>query len=394
MKTIALDIRPLLEQQWGGVSWYTYYLVNGLVSEGEQGKLRLVLFYNQRKVLHSHIIILLKKWKNVPNVYVAGYRIPNKLLNLSMRFLKYPYIDDLLTIKQYNNIIIDRIDYFIAPNLNFLALTGKTKLITICHDLSWETFPECFTLRQRLWHALINPKTFFTHAHRIITVSQSTLHDLVDLYGIAQERITVIPPGIDHELFHPIKDEKRLTDVRARHGLPARFILFVGTLEPRKNIETLIEAFDRVRARDVHLLIIGKEGWKFDRIYRFFLRAEKREQIHFLSFVSADDLPALYSLASCFVYPSFYEGFGFPPLEAMACGVPTIVGHGSSLPEIVGDACLMVDPFNIASLTQAMEQLLSDEMLCATLKKRGLQQAQQFNLEKSIAQILTLLSSL
>jgi len=260
MKTVAVDIRPMCEEQWGGISWFTHYLVEGLVNKAQQGKLRLVLFYNQRKLLYSHIVTLLKKWKAVPNVYVAGYRMPNKLLNLSMHFLRYPRLDDLLTIKQYNNITIDKIDYFIAPNLNFLALTPKTKLITICHDLSWEIFPEFFTLKQRLWHNLINPKRFFGDSQHIVAVSQNTKQDLINVYQIPEEKITVIYPGIDHLHFRPQRDEQRFMRVIQKYHLPYRFILTVGTLEPRKNIETLIESFAYLNPSDMHLVVVGKEG--------------------------------------------------------------------------------------------------------------------------------------
>ncbi|MBI4359846.1 MAG: glycosyltransferase family 4 protein, partial [Candidatus Jacksonbacteria bacterium] len=372
MKTVAFDITPLLEKNWGGVSWYSFYLSRGLVDYAARGNARVVLFYNQRKLLPDKIAALLKKWRLAPNVYVAGYRIPNKFLNLSMRFLKFPHMDELISLKHGLSFprmreskqevkknpdqipafagMTKSADYFLIPNLSFITLSKDTPYVAVCHDLSCEIFPEFFTMRQRLWHRLINPRRFYQNAHRVIAVSENTKQDLVDLYAIDPKRITISYPGIDRALFYPQKD---MRDAREKYGLPENFILSVGTLEPRKNYETLLEAFDMLCGSEVHLLIVGSEGWKFDRIYRFWNRMKRKSQVRFLFNVTREDLPALYSAARLFIYPSFYEGFGFPPLEAAACGAPVIVSHGSSLPEIMGDAALYVDPFNIADLARA-----------------------------------------
>lgn len=370
MKTIALDITPLLLKQWGGVSWYSFYLTEGLVTYAARGELRVVLFYNQRRLLSDRIIALLTKWRREPNVSIAGYRIPNKILNLSMRFLKFPYIDELIEVR----IKPTRIDYLIIPNLSFIALTTKTPYIAVCHDLSYEIFPEFFTVHQRLWHRLVSPQQFYEKAHRVITVSDNTKQDLVDLYGIDPAHIDVIYPGIDHALFYPRDDTRAALK---KYNLPDDFILSVGTLEPRKNYETLLEAFDML-ASPSHLLIVGSEGWKYDRIYRFLNRMKHKPRVQFLFNVSREDLPFLYSAARLFIYPSFYEGFGFPPLEAAACGTPVITSHGSSLPEIMEDAVLYVDPFNIADLARAMERVLNDRKLSDIMREKGLQIAKKF----------------
>jgi glycosyltransferase involved in cell wall biosynthesis len=391
MKNVAIDIRALLEKDWGGVSWYTYYLTDGLIRQAPQNNLRIFLFYNEYSLLNCSIAQLLKKWSFYKNVKIKGYKIPNKILNLSMRFLNYPYIDNLLTIEQSSNRTIERIDYFILPNLSFVSLSKKVKRIAVCHDLSFDVFPEFFTLRQRLWHKTINPREFYKQAGQIIAVSPNTKQDLIDLYDIPAGRITVIYPGIDHHTFKIIDD---CAAVQRKYKLPNDFILFVGTLEPRKNLETLIEAFDLLydkQALTTNLIIAGPEGWKFDRIYRFWLKAKHKDRIHFVNKVDSADLPALYNLARIFIYPSFYEGFGFPLIEAMACGTPVIAGGGSSMPEVIGNAGLLVDPFDIADIAKAMERLLSNQGLCDKLRDRGLERAKKFDWDKSVKQVMHLL---
>src|SRR3989338_2373996 len=199
-------------------------------------------------------------------------------------------------------------------------------------------------------------------------------------------------------LFRKIQSKILLIYTRLIPSALTNFILSVGTIEPRKNYETLLEAFDMLLSRSpiltkegtkgkfdiMNLVIVGAEGWKYDRIYRFWNRMKHKSQVRFLFNVTREDLPYIYSAARLFVYPSFYEGFGFPPLEAAACGTPVIVSHSSSLPEIMGDAALYIDPFNIADLARAMERLLSDSALCDTLQTQGKEKVRTFTWNKTV----------
>jgi len=394
---IALDIRPLLEKKWGGISWYTYYLTVGLIKEATWRKFQVLLFYNQSKKPKGLIVPLINKWRKRPNVKIKAYKMPNKLLNLSMNFLNWPCIDKLLTIKIKQNI-----DYFILPNLSFISLSQDIKKIAICHDLSYEIFPEFFTIKQKLWYKLIKPKKFYQQADTIIAVSNNTKKDLIDLYQINPKKIKVIYPGINHQRFKPLEifqqnlfnrknEHPKLKQIRKKYSLPKNFILFVGTLEPRKNIETLIQSYnllcqDQFPVPD--LIIAGEEGWKFDRIYRFWLKSPYADRIRFINNLNHKNLPALYNLAKILVYPSFYEGFGFPPIEAAACSTPVIVGHGSSLPEVIKKSGILINPFNINELAWAIKKLLSDQEFYDKLKNKGLKNTKRFTWNKTIKQLI------
>jgi glycosyltransferase involved in cell wall biosynthesis len=211
--------------------------------------------------------------------------------------------------------------------------------------------------------------------------------------GIPPDRITVIGAGVEKR-FRRVKDPKTLDPIRARYRLPHRFILSVSTLEPRKNLTGLIAAFNQLAAAqpsftaDLHLVIAGGKGWLYDDIFAAAEASPVRERIHFAGFVADEDLPGLYSLASVFAFPSHYEGFGIPVLEAMACGTPVICADNSSLPEIAGDAALLVNSADTGGLADAMHRLLVDLSLRERLAARGLAQAGKFTWEAAARRLL------
>jgi len=185
----------------------------------------------------------------------------------------------------------------------------------------------------------------------------------------------------------------KLTAVRKKYNLPDRFILYFGTIEPRKNIIGLIKAFELLkRKRPVNLVIAGAKGWLDKDIFKTANQSKQARDIFFTGFIEEVDKPYLYNLAELFVYPSFFEGFGFPPLEAMACGVPTIVSNVSSLPEVVGRGALMIDPYHIDELAWAMETVLTDNMLKEKLIEKGISQAKKFSWKKCARQTLKVLT--
>jgi glycosyltransferase involved in cell wall biosynthesis len=264
---------------------------------------------------------------------------------------------------------------------SFLRLAGRggldrVKLVVTVHDLSFLRHPEWFTRsRAAYYRAAIRPTV--TKADLILADSEATAHDLQDLLGVATERIVVTPLGVNTR-FAPASTED-VARARKTYQLPERFFLYLGTIEPRKNLARLIEAFNAIaNTTDLDLVIAGREGWRADSTIIAHRLSPFRSRIHFPGFVADDDLPALLSAAEVFVWPSLWEGFGLPPLEAMACGVPVITSSTSSLPEVVGDAAMMVDPEDVPALADAMATLAGDEMRRADLRNAGLERAGQF----------------
>ncbi|MFQ3630964.1 glycosyltransferase family 4 protein, partial [Roseiflexus sp.] len=227
----------------------------------------------------------------------------------------------------------------------------------------------------------------------IVADSESTRRDLHRLLNIAPERVSVVYPAVD-ERFRPLPPDV-CEPVRQRLRLPSRFVLFVGTIEPRKNLVRLLEAFARIDPTTLpdgsgrlFLVIAGRRGWMYQPVFEAIERLSLRDRVQVLDFVADSDLPIVYNLAQVFVYPSIYEGFGLPPLEALACGTPVVTSDNSSLPEVVGNAALLAPADDIDALSDRIARLLSDGALRDRLRQAGLEQAQRFRWEASARQII------
>jgi glycosyltransferase involved in cell wall biosynthesis len=284
------------------------------------------------------------------------------------------------------------------PHINFIGINGGHKSILTIHDLSFLRYPEFFSRRKNFWHKMVNAKNLARKFDKIAVVSENTKNDTIELLGVNPEKIAVIYLGIENLYKILDNNDSSLKRVKEKYNLPEKFILFLGTVEPRKNIEGLIEAYNILREENINLsefklVIAGGKGWKSDNIYREWHKSKYREDIKFLGYIPKEEKVYLYNLASLFVYPSFYEGFGFPPLEAMASGLPVITGNTSSLPEITGNAGLMIDPYNTASLAQAMKLVLTDESLRQDLIKKGQERVREFNWEKTAEEYLRIFES-
>lgn len=384
---IGIDIRTLMDTRYSGVSEYTLNLVNALLKLDSKNEYRL--FYNAAKDISAS----LPKF-DYPNVKIIKKSIPNKILNyLFFKFFNSPKIDKLL-----------KADVFFMPHINFIGLTppppplikegSKCESILTIHDLSFLRYPEFFSARKNFWHKMINVKKLASRFDKIVAVSENTKRDIVDLCGVEPEKIKVIYSGAE-DIY---KQNHELENIRKKYDLPEKFILFLGTVEPRKNIDGLIGAYEILREKNgdlaqYKLVIAGGRGWKSKEIYKRRENSKYRSDIKFLGYIEKKDKVYLYNLASLFVYPSFYEGFGFPPLEAMACGTPIITGLSSSLPEIIGNAGLMVDPYNTNDLAVAMEKVLTDDDLRNNLIQKGLERVKNFSWEKAAENYLKLFNS-
>ncbi len=259
-------------------------------------------------------------------------------------------------------------------------LVGACPLVVTVHDLSFLFFPQNFRSLNRSYLGLFT-RLSVRRAQRVVAVSESTKRDLVQYYGLSPAKIDVVHNGVD-SAFRPLPADQ-VAAFRRQAGLPDRFLLFVGTLEPRKNVVRLIEAYARLPKERPPLVLVGGKGWLYDQIFARVEALNLASQVHFAGYVLAEDLPLWYNAADLFVYPSLYEGFGLPPLEAMACGTAVITSTASSLPEVVGKAGLMVDPADTEALAAAMEQVLTARDIREQMQAEGLARAQGFSWEKS-----------
>jgi glycosyltransferase involved in cell wall biosynthesis len=252
--------------------------------------------------------------------------------------------------------------------------------------------PECFVPGFRDYLEKAVTRAVRRAAH-ILADSSSTRQDLIQLLGVSESQVSVLYPGVEPR-FRPISDVDSLEGVRARYGLPPRFILGLGTLQPRKNFVALVEAFARCLAHshpaieDVHLVIVGGKGWMAGDIPAAVSRLGVGERVQIAGFVDDGDLPALYNLARAFAFPSLYEGFGLPVAEAMACGFPVVAADNSSLPEVVGDAGLLVGAADRDALAGALFRLLTDQDLRARLSVSGREQVSRFSWDAAARQLL------
>jgi glycosyltransferase involved in cell wall biosynthesis len=385
---IGIDIRCLAEGRRTGVEEYTLNLLDNIFMLDTRDE--FILFFNSFRSSEVDFSWL----KKYPNVRLKKFNFPNKILNLLFWYLNWPKIDKL----------IGGTDIFFMPNIIFGGVSKNVKLVSTIHDLSFERYPETFSWVRRLWHTFINPRKICHHSNKIIAISQSTSQDIVNLYKINPNKITVSHNGLA-EKFHIVdRNDANLIRVKEKYNLPYKFILYLGTIEPRKNISTIVQAYAQLQKEALSsgqneivkykLVIAGADGWLSEKIFAEIAISDYKKDIVVINFVSEEDKEFVLNLASLFVYPSCFEGFGLPPLEAMACGVPVITSNNSSLPEVVGDATIMIDPDKPAEISQAMQEILTSPELREKLIARGLIQAKKFTWIKPAEDFLKIVNKL
>lgn len=265
---------------------------------------------------------------------------------------------------------------FVAPVLL------NTPMVVTVYDLTFMRYPERLTTARRLYLRMFTALTC-RRAKRIIAISQSTADDLTNLLDIPADKIDVTPLGYDAEQFHPYTQQE-INAFRTQHDLPERFWLFVGTLEPRKNLVTLLNAYAQLPENEqLPLILGGGKGWMVDEIFATIERHGLSDRVSHIGFIPTADLPLWYNSAELFVYPSVFEGFGLPVLEAMACGTPVITSNVSSLPEVAGTAGLTLPPNDVSAWSDALSRAYHDGSWRETTQIQGLARAKQFTWERT-----------
>ncbi len=370
---VCLDVSPTA-QNHAGLGRYAGEVARALA---QQNNLDLSLFYNKQGAARLPDYLSHIPYQTV-NVGNKPWRMGVMLSNM----VRWPM-----------DKTFGAVDIFHATN-HLLAHFSQAKTVYTLHDLIFLRYPE-YHLPYNRWYLTFTMPRYLRAADIIVAPSECSRQDALTYYDLPESKIKVIyeapPPS-----FKPESDEAVLNRVRQKYGLPEKFILHVATIEPRKNLSRLLEAFKPLLADwpDLRLVLIGKKGWLYDSFFQKLQALGLEERVIFPGFVDEADLAACYQLAEIFAFPSLYEGFGLGPLEAMACGTPVVSSNSSSLPEVVGEAGLLIDPTDTAALSQALRRLLEDASLRADLSGRGLVQARKFSWKKAADELMTLYRSL
>ena len=278
------------------------------------------------------------------------------------------------------------LDVFFTPT-HYLPIFASKKSVVSILDVSYFYFPELFKKKD-----LIQLKKWTKYSAKksakILTISESSKSDIIKEYGVSEDKVRVIYPGISTN--SAVNNKLKMEELEKKFGIKNKYILFVGTIQPRKNITRLIEAYSKIDS-DVNLVIVGRRGWHYEEIFKAPEKYNVKDKVLFLENVTDEELPALYKNAEFFILPSLYEGFGIPVLEAMNYGTPVITSNISSLPEVGGDAALYVDPNDTMDIAEKMKKLLGDKNLRSELIAKGKKQVEKFSWEKSARQTLEVL---
>lgn len=371
--TIAIDGRAL-QGAYGGIDVYTHLLIEHLLKNDDTH--RYILFFNSYRSVQQPYT-----WDG-NRLRTVQTHIPSKLMNSALMAFGQPKIDRLI-----EQAAREPIDLFFMPNMNFASFSKHARIIVTVHDVSYVHFSRCQPLKGKLWHAAVAPQKLFMRADKIIAVSQSCKNDVISTFGIDPGHITVIPLGIEQQ-FH--------TEMQYRGHLP--IILAFCPQERRKNIEALIEAYALARMRSGRIrestLVLAGVVSIPKRIKHVINRLELQQSIKIVPYLSLNRRRQLLLSARICVYPSLYEGFGLPPLEACAAGIPVIAGAHSSIPRVSGAGVWYCDPYNIASICDSLIAVYSNEVLRSDMEARGKEHAQRYDWNKTAQQTLHVFNSI
>jgi glycosyltransferase involved in cell wall biosynthesis len=292
----------------------------------------------------------------------------------------------------YDMVALRKYDAFLFFNFVAFPVRRKTPSIVVIYDLSYALHPQYSSPKNREYLQKFVPKTL-KRAAKIITISENSKQEIMDYYKIDPAMIEVIHPAVNHQVFTP-QTQASVKKISSKYGIKKPYILSVCTLEPRKNLVGVLNAFETLPEnlkQEYALVLVGGKGWLDEELQAKFDELSKKYTLIKTGYAPNEDLPALYSGASVFAYPSFYEGFGMPPLEAMACGTPVITSNNSSLPEVVGDAAITIEAHDTQRLAKNIERVLSDKKLAQSMAQKGLNQAKKFDWHKSAKKLISLI---
>lgn len=364
---IALDYTPAVEQG-GGIGRYVRELVKALAATDERTQYRLFVAGSAENVR--------------PQTPGANFAWCRSLLSGAWHARLWHRARVPIPVEWWTGAV----DLFHATDFTLPPVRSRTRTLLTVHDLSFVLMPETATQNLRVYLQRVVPRSI-ARADHVLADSEATRQDILTLYGTAPEKVSTLHSGVEAR-FRRIVQPALLESVKKRYGIgDGPFILSIGTVQPRKNYARLARAIDQSNIPDLKLVIAGGKGWLADDLYETIEQLGLQERVQLIGFVDDDDLPALYSAALALAFPSLYEGFGLPVLEAMACELPVVTSNVSSLPEVAGEAAILIDPEDIDQITEALRQVIFDSALRALLVKRGLERAASFTWEKAAGKL-------
>lgn len=370
---IGIDARKLSSNK-SGIGYYAYNLIRSALEQD----------CNNEYILYSDKTI---------GVSFNNSNCKIKILPMRMQSAKYdklmsPYWQNFILTREMKK---DGVDLFFSPNFFKPLLFRKPSIVTV-HDLTFFTVPEAFSGLQRLYNKIFLRMSLSKRV-KVLTVSECSKKDIQHYYHVKEQNIFITYCAVDDKRFKPISelDSDKNMEVKQKYCLPERFILFVGTIEPRKNVSAILESLKKIKDNKnlaYKFVICGSRGMDFEKVKHTVKDLGLDNDVHFSGYVEDEDLPYIYANAELFVYPSIYEGFGIPPLEAMASEVPTITSDLSSLPEVVGEAACLVDPRNVQQLADSIEQMMNNYEVRESFIHAGKIRVKRFSWDESAATFL------
>lgn len=381
MKHIAFDATPLVGDLISGVGWCEAYLVDALTKMHPELNYRYEYFTLRSP---EEKVRRMEKFRK-ENIPLCSATMSPLVYRTVSNFIPVPYsafFGDWADITHFFN-------YIVPPHVH-----GKT-VVTV-HDMVVHAYPETVRLRTREMLRL-GLKKSMERADCIVTDSEFSRSEIEKYYPKYADKVQVVPCGVDTERFYRVEDAEEIARVKAAHNIDGEYFLYLGTLEPRKNLERLIQAYALLRQKHADapkLVLAGGKGWMYDTIFETVKMLHLENVVLFPSYIPSEDMAALYSGAFAFVFPSIYEGFGMPPLEAMACGTPVLTANAASLPEAVGNAAILVNPYQVEAISRGMEVLMEQPELRERLSRMGLRRAKEMSWENAADKLFSVYESL